>query len=144
MHARSWCAEMLRNSNYMRAANLVELAKASRYMGSKAFDLAIGVFKVRTKALRQRRQRLAALALVGPPAYALKASCAPWLGNLVSDPHGRYTLWMCGGSLTDADVWEGKRRAQRHAYIHSQTQARVSLSLYMYGLSAPRRRLAGV
>ncbi|KXZ54825.1 hypothetical protein GPECTOR_4g896 [Gonium pectorale] len=40
-----WCCEQLREAGYIKLANEVELAKATRFMGQKQFDKAVGVFK---------------------------------------------------------------------------------------------------
>nr|AAG37228.1 intraflagellar transport particle protein IFT88 [Chlamydomonas reinhardtii] len=40
-----WCCEQLRDAGYTKLANEVELAKATRFMGQKQFDKAVGVFK---------------------------------------------------------------------------------------------------
>eukprot|EP00983_Pelagomonas_calceolata_P102818 1158848-Pelagomonas_calceolata.AAC.10 len=39
------CVEQLRAAGYMRLANEVELAKASKFLGNKEFESAIAVFK---------------------------------------------------------------------------------------------------
>ncbi|KAG2490865.1 hypothetical protein HYH03_010783 [Edaphochlamys debaryana] len=41
----AWCCEQLRDAGYIKLANEVELAKATRFMGQKQFDKAVTVFK---------------------------------------------------------------------------------------------------
>jgi len=41
------CVEQLRAAGYVRLANEVELAKASKFLSNKEFESAIAVFKVR-------------------------------------------------------------------------------------------------
>jgi len=42
------CVQQLRAAGYVRLANEVELAKASKFLGNKEFESAIAVFKVGT------------------------------------------------------------------------------------------------
>ena len=41
-----WCTSCLRDVGFVKLANEVHLAKASKFLSSKEFDAAIGVFKV--------------------------------------------------------------------------------------------------
>eukprot|EP00200_Dunaliella_tertiolecta_P002646 CAMPEP_0202352668 /NCGR_PEP_ID=MMETSP1126-20121109/8762_1 /ASSEMBLY_ACC=CAM_ASM_000457 /TAXON_ID=3047 /ORGANISM="Dunaliella tertiolecta, Strain CCMP1320" /LENGTH=799 /DNA_ID=CAMNT_0048944913 /DNA_START=62 /DNA_END=2461 /DNA_ORIENTATION=+ len=55
-----WCVEQLRAAGYMRLANEVELAKASKFlMGNKEFESAIAVFKEFEKKESRVRARAA-------------------------------------------------------------------------------------
>ena len=42
-----WCISCLRDVGFTKLANEVHLAKASKFLSSKEFESAIGVFKVR-------------------------------------------------------------------------------------------------
>ncbi|KAF5826309.1 hypothetical protein DUNSADRAFT_3650, partial [Dunaliella salina] len=54
-----WCAEQLRTAGYVRLANEVELAKASKFLGNKEFESAIAVFKEFEKKESRVRARAA-------------------------------------------------------------------------------------